>query len=150
MSHGPLHLNTLLHNILTILKRSDEEISFEKLSSIFKLDLKNTPEVYKRLKNNPRIICSETHLKYRPPYEIRNLDELTLNLKSLSNSQGILESELKESFKHYDKQAGSAAFIKLSLNDDNVLYWNEYPQFHLVDYDIRSLWDSISFDKFAE
>ena len=148
MSTGPLHLNTLIHNIISLLKRYDDGLTFEKLKSLLNLDVLSSPELTARLKNNPRIIFTDARLIYRPQYTIKNLEELLQYFKSHTSDPGILLSELKESFKAVDTELSSsplrAHIYRISITDHVIIYYNPVSNVKPAPDDVRSLWNSFN------
>lgn len=99
MSTVPIHLNTLIHNIILILKKSEEGLTFDKLKSLLHIDVLASPELLSRLRSNPRIIFTDVRLQYRPKFSIKSAEELLGKLASKPSDPGIPLSELRESYK---------------------------------------------------
>lgn len=148
MSTGPLHLNTLIHNIISLLKRYDDGLSFDKLKSLLNLDITTSPELMNRLRNNPRIIVSDTRLVYRPPFSIKSANDLIEYLKANDDRPGILLTELRESYKTIDSEINQTVLgesvYKLTFNDTSAVHLNKMPGVKPAPEEVKSLWNSIS------
>jgi hypothetical protein len=146
MSSGPLHLNTLIHNIIALLRRYDNGLSFDKLKSLLNLDISTSPELLNRLKNNPRIIVHDNKLEYRPPFSIKSGQELVFYMKENDDKSGILLSELRESYKTIDNDLSQSYFgdsiYKLSFNDSAAVYLNKLPGISAAPEEVKVLWSN--------
>ena len=147
-SAGPLHLNTLIHNIISLLKRYEDGLSFEKLKSLLNLDITTSPELMSRLRNNPRIVVSETRLIYRPPFAIKCSTDLIEYLKANDDRPGVLLTELRESYKSIDNDINQSSLgdlvYKLTFNDSSAVHLNKLPGVRPAPEEVKSLWNSLS------
>lgn len=150
MSSRPLHINTLIHNIISLLKRYDDGLSFERLKSLLNLDILSLPELVSRLKNNPRVVFLEDRLMYRPLYDIKNADDLVQYFQKYPNGPGVLLSELKESYKTVETELHSSALngiiykVPVTNQSQAILYYNMLPNVKAAPEDVKMLWSNIN------
>ena len=155
MSSGPIHLNTLIHNIISLLRRYDDGLSFENIKKLLKIDISSSPELLVRLKNNPRIEFAEDRVRYRPHYNIKTTKDLLEHLQKGIANPGLLISEVKESFKNIEGELSDSSLAfqlyQISSADDTIIYYNPMPHIRAAPTEVRAMWNannpsSISFN----
>lgn len=148
MSSGPLHLNTLIHNIISLLKRYDDGLSFDKLKSLLNLDITSSQELMTRLKNNPRITVTDSRLMYKPPFSIKTPQDLIEHLSKNDERPGVLVSELKESYRTIESDIVQTSLgdsiYRITFNDISAVHLNKLPGVKAAPEEVKTLWTSLS------
>lgn len=143
MDSNNRHINYLIFQVINLLQRRKEFLSYDEVKYCSKINDDDFKIVLPSLLQNARIEANENHLKFKPIYNITNQLGLEETLKNCY-LDGIRQDTLKETFTFtLNNNSSESKIVGIpTKNNSNILFFNDM-QIPSVSKDIHDLWHSI-------